>query len=139
MLVRAGLIDEEDVRMVLRKHRGVPIGKALVLEGVLSGENLTRALGHQLDCPVLDLSTVEPSREALAKIPAYLARRLLALPFRIERRTLHVAMADPMNEAGINELRVATMLDMAVYLGDFAAIESAVDRYFSESMPLPSN
>ncbi len=84
------------------------LAQALVEEGVASSEGIARILAarHQLQLVDLTLAGVEDAAARL--IPLHVLERVVAMPYALHGDTLLVAVADPANIHGIDELRLAT-------------------------------
>ena len=70
------------------------------------------AARHRL--PLVDLHLAGISREASLLVPLHVLRRAVALPYRLDGETLHVALADPQNVHAIDELRLATRYQLSL-------------------------
>jgi type IV pilus assembly protein PilB len=84
------------------------LGAALVEEGVASSDGIARmrAARHQL--PLVDLAIVGVDEEAASQVPLHVLERVAAIPYARQDGVLRVAVADPANLHGIDELRLAT-------------------------------
>ena len=82
LLLRAGLVDADGLARALERQRARPgrLGRHLLQLGLVSEDDLAKALSMQWSVPAFlpTLNDVEP--QALARVPAALARRLQALP-----------------------------------------------------------
>ncbi|MDQ5822128.1 MAG: GspE/PulE family protein, partial [Actinomycetota bacterium] len=70
------------------------------------------AARHQL--PLVDLAVVAVEDEAGKHIALHVLERVIAIPYAIADGQLHVAVADPANIHGIDELRLATRLPLSL-------------------------
>jgi type IV pilus assembly protein PilB len=93
---------------------------ALVDQNVASSEGLARTLAARYQMPLVDLALTGVTDEAKGEIALHVLERLMAIPYAIEDGTLRVAVADPGNIQGIDELRLATRypLDIGVAARD---------------------
>jgi type IV pilus assembly protein PilB len=67
----------------------------------------------------------------VAKVKEELARKYLALPLEIEgRKTLVVAMADPLNVAALEDLRFHAGMFIQPVLASPTQLNDAIDRYY---------
>ncbi len=78
---------------------------------------------HQV--PLVDLALAGVDKEAAALIPLHVLERVVAIPYALDGGTLRVAIADPGNIHGIDELRLATRhsLDLGVASRDDILVE----------------
>src|SRR2546421_4367085 len=117
LLAATGLVPADKLALV--RGRAGPSGsiaQAIVDEGVASSAGIARmrAAHHQL--PLVDLPLAGVDAEAAKVVPLHVLERIIAIPYAIENGYLHVAVADPHNIHGIDELRLATRypLELAV-------------------------
>ena len=89
---------------------------ALVEQNVASSEGLAKTLAARYQMPLVDLALTGVSEEASGEIALHVLERLVAVPYALDNGTLRVAIADPGNIQGIDELRLATRypLDLGV-------------------------
>lgn len=114
MLVRKGFISSDaldkalDVQRTLRAD--TYLGEILVRERVLTEEQLATTISRQYKIPFLRIDNYDIKKEILDLVPANDARRLRAVPIDKLGRILSVAMVNPLDEAGVNELQQITSL-----------------------------
>lgn len=109
MLVSARLINPEQLTLALRHQQvhGGRIGSILVTLGYLEESRLTSALGRQLGVDMADVESVEPSPEALARVPEKLIRRYEVIPLALRGRVLVLGATDPRNVTALDDIRFA--------------------------------
>jgi type IV pilus assembly protein PilB len=92
------------------------IAQAIVDEGIASGEGIARMLAARHQLPLVDLPLAGVEAQAAQAVPLHVLERIVAIPYAIENGYLRVALADPANLHGIDELRLATRypLELAV-------------------------
>ena len=133
MLIEAGLIDPETLEraIVEQKRGGGMLGATLVKMGVLREPELLALLQKQLNLPLVDLEQANVDEAAVAKVKEDMARRYLALPMEIEgRKTLVVAMADPLNVQALEDLRFHAGMFIKPVLASTEQIADAIDRFY---------
>jgi len=139
ILVRAGIVDEEQVRKALqyKKEHGGPLGAAMIALGYLSEENLLSVLAHQLKLSRIRLEDREIPADILTMLPAEKAREYNVLP--VDRKEMHgtayllVAMSDPTNLMVIDDIQFITDCRVRPTLATDAEIEAAVLRCYKIS------
>jgi type IV pilus assembly protein PilB len=99
-----------------RAGRG-SLAQALVDEGLASQEGVARARADRYHLPFVDVLGVHISTTAVEQIPMTVLERTEALPYEIEGNILRVAIVDPADIAGIDELRLATRLSIELAVG----------------------
>lgn len=96
-LVMSGLVSQEDLDRALKeqpRHPNLGLGELLVELGLLREEHLLAAL-RETGQEVVDLRRFHVPPEAVAALPEPLARRFQVAPVKMEGETLVVASARP--------------------------------------------
>ena len=114
LLVREGVITREQLSKALaeQKQNGHRVGYNLVKLGFIPEIELTKMLAKQYRMPAVDLSRFEVDPKIAKMIPTELAQKNLVLPLKREGRTLTVAMADPTNLGVLEDLKFITRYDI---------------------------
>ncbi len=107
-LVRSGKVTQERLQRALQEQErsGRPLPEMLVRLGYCSEDDIRRAFAESLGLPILDASA-RPDPEVLSLVPATLAQKHNAVPYRRENGHLVVALADPMNLTALDDFRLA--------------------------------
>jgi type IV pilus assembly protein PilB len=84
------------------------LANALVEEGAASSEGIARILATRHRLPLVDLAFTSVDEAAAKLVPLHVLERVVAIPYALEDEVLRVAVADPANLHGIDELRLAT-------------------------------
>ncbi len=111
-----------------RTRQGEPFVEALVAEGLASSDGVARMLAARHGLPLVDLHANAVSTEASVQIPLHVLRRAVALPYRLEGETLHVAITDPQNVHAIDELRLATSYRLSLGVAARDDVVAELDR-----------
>ncbi len=117
LLAATGLIAPDKLALVRsRAGQSGSLAQAIVDEGVASSDGIARTLAVRHHVPLIDLAATGVSPDAAHQIPFHVLERVAAIPYAIENDALRVAIADPGNLHGIDELRIATRfpLELAV-------------------------
>lgn len=114
ILLDSGLITQAQLETALEKQKlnGKKIGEILVEENIIREEQLLESLASQLNLPFIDLThfTIDPEIPRL--IGESLARRHTLIPIAKENNNLLVAMTDPLNIYAIDDINIATGLNV---------------------------
>jgi type IV pilus assembly protein PilB len=102
------------------------IGKKYVAE-----PKLLYYLSQRFRLPTVNLAKVEPPQEALRLVPSELARKHGVVPVQAGGGTLVVAIADPTQQEGLEELRFKTRLTIEPVLTSFSALDQALGKHYS--------
>lgn len=111
-------------------HRtGGRLGTELLKFGFVDEHQLLDALVEQYGVKSVSATVLQRApQEVLSLIPTIHARRLQAVAFHKEQRNLRVAMTNPRDVAGIEELIEITGLQVQPFVATEASIAEAIDR-----------
>lgn len=133
LLVREGLLTREQLIRALEDHVGAPgqrLGYTVVKLGLVSETDVVRMLARQYRLPAVDLSRFRVDLRLLKLVPAELAYRHSVLPLRLEGRTLTVALADPLALGVIDDLKFVTRYDIQPVLAGEGSIRAAIEKSY---------
>lgn len=138
LLVQRGWASPEDVKAALRSQRatGGRLGTCLLESNAVTEDLLLKALSEQHRVPaagVEDLRSV--SEETVTSLPAKLAVRCRAVPFRAFGTQVHVAMLDPRDLNQQDELAFALGKRVHPYVASEVRVHQALDRYYGDECP----
>jgi type IV pilus assembly protein PilB len=91
-----------------RAQQSGSLSAALVEEGVASSEGIARILATRHRLPLIDLAFTGVDPAAAKEMQLHVLERVVAMPYAFEDDVLRIAVADPANLHGIDELRLAT-------------------------------
>ena len=114
LIAATGLVPADKLAMVRSAAGMGSFAHALVEQNVASSEGLARTLAARYQMPLVDLPLVGVSDEAGTAIPLHVLERLVAIPYALDDGTLRIAVADPGNIQGIDELRLATRYPLEI-------------------------
>ena len=135
LLVKEGLISREQLQKALEEQRqsGTRVGYNLIKLGFIQENELTRTLARQYKMPAVDLSKFEVDPKIIKLVPADLATKNLVLPLKRDGRTLTVAMADPTNMGVIEDLKFITRYDIfPVIAGEFT-LRNVIEKHYDSN------
>jgi len=107
-------------KLALARGRAQQTGSlsaALVEEGVASSEGIARILATRHRLPLIDLAFTGVDVAAAKQVQLHVLERVVAIPYAFENDVLRVAVADPANLHGIDELRLATRYPLDLGIG----------------------
>jgi hypothetical protein len=140
ILIKAGLLDEASLQRALNEQQrwGGQLGRYLVEMGMISEETLVRALSTQYKLPAVAL---DPPRLNIAVgrlVPREVCERNGLICFRadLQKKFLDVAMSDPSNVDGLEEVRVATRFNVRPHIAAPTVIDKAISFVFYGDMAL---
>jgi type IV pilus assembly protein PilB len=109
LLAATRLVPEDKLAMARGRAKHTrSLGDALVEEGVASSDGIARMLAARHQLPLVDLQLLELDVAAAREVALHVLERVVAVPYAYGDGTLRIAVADPSNLHGIDELRLAT-------------------------------
>jgi type IV pilus assembly protein PilB len=109
LLAATQLVPADELALVRgRARQSGSFAQALVEEGIASPDGIARILAARHQLPLVDLALADVDETAARLIPLHVLERVIAIPYALRGDTLLVAVADPANLHGIDELRLAT-------------------------------
>lgn len=138
ILVARGWITVQQLTRALKNQNvvGGRLGTCLLEMDALSEELLAKGLSEQLGVPAATLDDLHGIPEEVRDLlPAKLARRCRAVPFRALGGRLDVAMLDARNLACQDEIAFATGKRVKVHVGMEIRIFEALEKYYDEECP----
>jgi type IV pilus assembly protein PilB len=106
---------EHDKKPELRLA-GDSFSQSVVDEGHADALGVARTLAEKHHLPLVDLGVVGVDAEAVKLIALPVLNRVVAIPFAAEGSTVKVAITDPQDVRGLDELRLATRLSVEFYV-----------------------
>lgn len=118
LLVQQKLISQEQLKFVLeqQKRSGRKLGRLLVDNAFVTEENISEALGRQLNIPYINLKYFNINIELVRMLQESQARRFRAMILEERNGMLLVGMADPTDLTAFDEITriVQREIDIAV-------------------------
>ncbi len=132
LLLENGLITQEQLEHVLKtqKFTGKKIGEIFIEEGILSENQIIEVLEFQFGIPHMDLNKYFIDPEIPRLISERLARRYTLIPVKKDGERLIVAMADPLNIFAIDDIKIATGLEIVPAIATNQGILDAIDQHY---------
>jgi type IV pilus assembly protein PilB len=95
---------------------GDSFSESLVDEGHADALGVARTLAEKHHLPLVDLGVVGVDAEAVKMIALPVLNRVVAIPFASDGSTLKVAITDPQDVRGLDELQIATRLSVEFHV-----------------------
>jgi type IV pilus assembly protein PilB len=133
LLVETGLLSEEDLTRALstqRTRRG-KIGEVIVSLGLATEDEIAQAISLQLGIPLLDLENTPVEPQAIELIPEKVARKHRIIPVSLEDKDLHIAMADPLSFEAFEDVRFASGFTIKTSIATPSGILWAIDQHYN--------
>ena len=123
---------EEAERYRETKAPGKNLGDVLVELGYIAAPDLMYAIAAQTGMQVAELDEVEVPPEVIGMVPKTMAEGYKVVPFEFEENVLVVAMADPMNQQALDEIRFMTNYDVRGAIALPEAVDRALEKYYGK-------
>jgi type IV pilus assembly protein PilB len=109
LLAATKLVPEDKLSLARgRAQQTRSLAAALVEEGVASSEGIAKMLAARHQLPLVDLALSGVDPDAARELPLHVLERIGAIPYAYKDGKLQMAVADPANLHGLDELRLAT-------------------------------
>ncbi|HYO17293.1 MAG TPA: ATPase, T2SS/T4P/T4SS family, partial [Dermatophilaceae bacterium] len=115
---------------------GRPLQSVLVEDRVVTEFEMASAVADAYGLDSLDLANCPLDPSAMDRVPLALARRHRMLPIALNDNVLTVAVADPGNVMGLDDIRSATGLIIRPVVASSGELTKLLDRYTRESTDL---
>ncbi len=135
VLVEQQLISAEQLKQALELQRatGKKLGRLLIEANLITEEALAHVLARQLRAPFVNLKTFPLKTELVRLLPETPARRFKALVLEERGDTLLVAMADPLDLFGFDELAKLLKRRLAMAVVAESQLAAAYDKHYRRS------
>jgi type IV pilus assembly protein PilB len=131
VIAELGYASQERIDQVIAAARtaGRSPEQLMLEEGIISTEQLSRAIAERYGLDHIDLSIYHVDMAAANQLSVSTARRHKALPVGyVDKETLLLAMADPANVLALDDIQMATGLSCRVAVASEEDIESLIGR-----------
>ena len=138
VLVRQGILPKQTLDQVLSRLGGVTsaLGQTLVSEGILSEEQLARALAAQFDLPCNLLAEFRVDQSFYDSMSVKLMQRHPFIPIAEHQGRLTIAIPDPQNLLVLDELELLLGRPLDLVVSPRSAILAALERSEGSSQAL---
>jgi type IV pilus assembly protein PilB len=132
MLVAGGMITEDQLKRALEEQvkRGGKVGEILVDLGYINEHNMAAFLARQLHLPYIEIEKQLVDTECIQMIPSDMARRITAIPLYKDKEALVVAMSDPLNIFGVDDMQKASGKEIRKVVATRSDIQKAITSYY---------
>ncbi|TVY10409.1 GspE/PulE family protein [Paenibacillus cremeus] len=132
LFVMNGLISEEQLEQALKQqvHTRKKLGEILIDKGLITERQLVEVLEFQLGFPVVNMFETPLDMSTVQLIPESLARKHCVIPIERKNGKIKVAMVDPLNYDAIEEIRMATNMNVQPVIAIRTEVEQAITRNY---------
>ena len=134
ILLDTGLVTQSQLNRAREEalEKGGVVG-ALVKNGVVTEEDVTRALAAHASMDFVDLAQMTINPEVIALIPADVARRYKVIPVAQLDSSLMIAIGDPLNFDTFDSLGFLLKRDVEFVCTSPDSIKSALIKYYGSA------
>lgn len=134
LLIDLGLMSESNLRVVLEKQQSSKkrLGEILVEDKYLTEKEFLEVLEFQLGVPHIDLDRFSIEADAPKLISENLARRYNIIPVSHDETTITLATNDPLDIFAIDDVKLATGLEVKPVLASINAIIDAIEFFYEK-------
>ncbi len=134
ILLETGLISKSQIERAQKERTdGEAATDTLRRLGIVSQEDVTRALASHAAMDFVDLGQVAISEEAISIVPEDVARRFRVVPIAQGDTGLMVAVADPLNFDTLDSLHHLLQRDLEFVCATPDSIKEALQKYYGIS------
>jgi len=138
VLIRQGVLPKQTLDQVLGRLDGVTaaLGQTLVGEGIISEDQLARALAAQFDLPCDLLTEFRVDQSFYNSMSVKLMQRHPFIPIAEHQGRLTIAISDPQNLLALDELELLLGRPLDLVVSSRSAILAALERSEGSSQAL---
>src|SRR5438034_8320670 len=132
LLVADGLLTAEQLKKALAEQKGSPekIGTVLIRLNLINEDQLIGFLSRQYGVPSITLAQLDIDQDVLKLVPAPIARKYEVIPVRKMGNSLALAMADPTNVFALDDIAFMTNLQVLPLVASQTAVRKAIARNY---------
>jgi hypothetical protein len=134
LLLARKIVDREqlDKAQKLSSAIGVDLRDAVMQQKLAKPDVVMQAYADSLGLPFLDLASMEPQPDLIAKLPAVMARQHSCAPLLIDDEKVIVASPNPLRPEVEDEVRLRFGVPVRVVLCTPADIHELVNKHYSK-------
>ena len=132
LLVERKVITPEQLESALKiqQAKGGLLGQILVSLGFATEEAVAQAVTAQYGFPYLPLKSYTIDPELLRLIPENVARQYCLVPVDHIGDTLTIAMADPLDARGIEDIELLSRCSVQIFISTGSEVMEAIQRTY---------
>ena len=138
LLVEAGAITPDELQQALAKQKeeGGMLGNIIMDLGFISRELLITVLTTQMGIEYCEIQSVKIDENVIGLVPKDLVQKYKAMPIGFAENNpnlLQVAMADPMDLMAIDDISIASGLQVEPLLSFQDDVENVIGKYYGSA------
>ena len=134
LLIDRGVISEEQLEkaLYLQLEKGGLIGEILVELGFAKEEDIAQSLTAQYGFPYLPLCNYDISSEIIEIVPDRVSRQYLLIPIDKIGNNLTLAMSNPLNVQAIEDVELLSGCSVQTFVSTSSDIKRAIEKYYKK-------
>ena len=135
LLLESNLITIDQLNDALGKQKMMPgkrLGDIMVELGYVKERDMLKVLSHKLNVPYIENPMYNVELEAVNLVPEEILMRTKVLPLYIKEGVLYIATADPLDFYAVEDIRIATGMEVECIISIKTEIESALEKIFTK-------
>ena len=135
LLVSEGLITQEQLTRAVQEQQqnGTRIGYNLIKLGFVKETDLTRLLARRYRMPAVDLKDFEVDLKVAKLVPSEISIKHQLLALKREGRTLTVAVTDPSQLGVLDDLKFITGYEIFPVVGGEFTLRGILEKHFEST------
>lgn len=135
VLLEDGLITQEQLENALElqqtQYKDKRLGDVLITLEYVTDEQFAQSLSKRIRVPFMNLRNYPINDEIVNILDEVIARKYTSVPIGKNGNLLTVAMNDPLNLYAIEEIRLATKMEINTVISTKSEIERIIERSYS--------
>lgn len=133
ILVNSGKITAYQLQEALKSQKilGKKLGEILVESSIITEEEIIDAIETQIGIEKVDLNNIKFDKKAINLVTENLCRKHMLIPFGFNESKIKVAMSDPLNIFAIDDVNIATGIEVDIYISLKKEIQKFIDLNYS--------
>ncbi len=129
-LVSEGLLDESNAQAAYAESskKRIPFVDYIVENNLVNGSKAAEAASREFGLPTLELSSFDLSQCPIDLANDQIIRKHNALPLFLRNKRLFVAISDPTNIAGLDEIKFTSGLSIEPVIAEITKLRTAIDE-----------
>jgi type IV pilus assembly protein PilB len=128
LLAATELVQADRLALVRGASQQSSVVQALVDEGLVQADAVARGVAVRHGLPFVDLETLRLDASASSAVPLHVLERVTGIPYAIVDGVLKIAIADPTNVHGIDELRLGSRHPVELAIASPEQIQDRIRR-----------
>jgi type IV pilus assembly protein PilB len=136
LFVEAGLIDRVVVEDIIQEvaSTGKTLPEVLVDYQVCDEKGFYQVIADAIGAEYVDIRNFEPPADVLQLLPGSHAQLHRAFPLGFDDHVLQVALADPLNQQTLEDLRFAIGKDVQAVVAPVSQIDDLIRKYYGSDL-----